>query len=133
MRIAYMSTDEVNQELATQMAAKSGATVCGLLPQGPPPGGLFDAVLYNLDDMPKAQRSALVARLRRGEVDHPTAVHGYDITEEQAGTLCQCGVVAARHLNVGLFRNLLEEARRRRKAAIADSEPSDLTWVDLVR
>jgi hypothetical protein len=104
-----------------------------VLPQEPPPDGLLDAVLYSLDDMPKAQRSALIARLRRGEVDQPTAVHGYDITEEQAGTLRLCGVAAARHLHVGLFRTLLEEARRRRKAALADSESTGLTWVDLVK
>ena len=53
MRIAYVSTDEVDQALAARIAAECGAVVCNLLPHDPPPDGLFDAVLYNLDDVPR--------------------------------------------------------------------------------
>ena len=33
MRIAYVTTDEVNQALAARMAAKCGAIICHLLPK----------------------------------------------------------------------------------------------------
>jgi len=91
MRIAYVSTDEVDLALAAQMAAECGAEVSTLLPQDPPPDGLFDAVLYNLDDMPKDQRAALLDELRRRLPERPTAVHRYDITVEQAGALNRDG------------------------------------------
>src|SRR5262249_910703 len=56
MRIAYMSTDEVNQAMATLMARKLGAVVCCLNPQDRPPDGQYDAVLSNLDDVPRHRR-----------------------------------------------------------------------------
>ena len=99
MRIAYVSTDEVNQSLAERMAAKCGAVICKLLSGDPPPDGLFDAILYNLDDVPQAERSAVLERLRGDKPDHPTAVHGYDITDEQVSILSRYGVAAARRLH----------------------------------
>ncbi len=48
------------------MATKCGAIVCHLRPEEVHPDGLFDAVLYNLDDVPRAERSALLEGLRRG-------------------------------------------------------------------
>ena len=50
MRIAYVNTDEVNQDLAERTASEYCAAVCIPVPEGPPPDGLFDAVLYNLDE-----------------------------------------------------------------------------------
>jgi hypothetical protein len=111
MRIAYMSTDEVNQALATKMAAECGAVVCGVVPKEPPPDGQFDGVLYNLDDVSRDQRSALIEGLCLGTPEHPTAVHGYDITDEQARTLRRNGVVAARRLQLVLLRSLCKSAR----------------------
>ena len=96
MRIAYVATDEVNQALAAQMADKCGAIVCHLRPGEVHPDGLFDAVLYNLDDMPRDERSAFLEGLCLGKPDRPTAVHGYDITDEQARTLNRNGVAASR-------------------------------------
>ena len=87
MRIAYVNTDEVNQDLAERTASEYCAAVCILVPEGPPPDGLFDAVLYNLDEVPRDQRSALLERLRQATPHRPTAVHGYDITDEPARTL----------------------------------------------
>jgi hypothetical protein len=133
MRIAYVSIDEVNQALAARIAAEFGAVVCRVAPKDPAPDGLFDAVLYNIDDVPRDQRSELVERLRRGELDHPTAVHGYDITDEQASSLRQAGVAAAHRLDTGLFYDLLEAARRSRDAVESDGDSTDLTWVNLIK
>ncbi len=106
MRIAYVSIDEVNQDLAARIAAEFGAVVCRVAPKDPAPDGLFDAVLYNMDDVPRGQRSALVERLRREEPGRPTAVHGYGITDEQARSLRLAGVAAAHRLDTGLFHAL---------------------------
>jgi hypothetical protein len=132
MRIAYVNTDEVDQALAAQMAAECGAVVCTLLPQDPPSDGLFDVVLYNLDDVPRDERSALLERLRRGQPDRPTAVHGYDLTDEQARALSRNGVAAARRLHTGLIRSLLTAARRGRETVPPDDAGTELTWVNLV-
>jgi hypothetical protein len=131
MRIAYASTDEVNQNLAVRIAAECGVEVCKRLPEDPPPDGLCDAVLYNLDDVPRAERSALLEGFRRGKPDHPTAVHGYDITDEQARTLSRNGVAAARRLHPALLRSLFTAARQNRVTVPQDDTKTDLTWVNL--
>jgi hypothetical protein len=131
MRIAYVSTDEVDQALAAEMAAECGAEVCTLLPQDPPPDGLFDAVLYNLDDLPVDRRSALLDELRRHQPDRPTAVHGYDITVEQARALSRDGVAAARRLHRGLIRSLLTAIRQDCETVPPDDAGTDLTAINL--
>jgi hypothetical protein len=133
MRIAYVNTDEVNQDLASRMAAKCGAVVSVVLPADPPPGGLFDAVLYNLDNLPRDRRAALVEGLRRVKPVHPTAVHGYDISDEQAEALNQNGVAAARRLHHDLLRELLNGDREGRTAVPKDAARADRTWVNLAK
>jgi hypothetical protein len=133
MRIAYVNIDEVNQDLAARMAAKCGAVVCGLLPQDPAPDGQFDAVLFNLDDVPRDQRSALVEGLRQGKSGHPTAVHGFDISDEQAETLRRDGVAVSPRLHAGLLRRLCEAAREIQKPVQPEDASTDLTWVDLAK
>ena len=44
MRIAYLTTDEVNKHLALRLAAQWEVSVCPLEPRDPPPDGKFDAV-----------------------------------------------------------------------------------------
>ena len=60
MRLAYATTDEVNQGLAIRVSAACGAVVCRLRPGNALPEGLVDAVLYDLDDVPTEQRAAFV-------------------------------------------------------------------------
>ncbi len=99
MRIAYVATDEVDHDLVAQVAAEYGAVVIARLPNDPPQDGLFDAVLYNLDDVPGDARYALLEGLRRDKPAHPRAVHGHDITDEQAWTLNRHGVTVERRLH----------------------------------
>ena len=86
-----------------------------VLPKDPAPGGQFDAILYNLDDVPREERSVLLEELRLGKPHSPTAVHGYDLTDEQVRTLGQSGVAAARRLSADLVRSLCRAARERRE------------------
>ena len=131
MRIAYVSTDEVNQDLAERIAAKHGVGVCKRLPTDRKPDDQCDAVLYNLDDIPPAERSALIEGFRSGKLDHPTAVHGYDITDEEARTLSRNGVSAARRLRSDLLCILFTAACRNRETVPPDGDTTDLTWVNL--
>jgi hypothetical protein len=133
MRIAYVTTDEVNLALAARVAAEFGAVISAQLPNDPPLDGLFDAVLYNLDDVPRDKRSALLEGFCRGKPAHPTAVHGYDITDGQARTLNRHGVAAARRLHRDLLRSLFTAARQSRETVPPDDAQTDLTWVNLVK
>ena len=130
MRITYVSTDEVNQDLAARIAAKFGVRVCKRLPEDPLPDDLCDAVLYNLDDVPRAERSALIVGFRRGKPGHPTAVHGYNITDEEARTLNRYGVASARRLHADLLGTLFTAVRRNRETVPPGGDKTDLTWVN---
>ncbi len=133
MRIAYVATDEVDQDLVAQVAAEYGAVVIARLPNDPPPDGLFDAVLYNLDDVPRDERSALLDGFCRNKPAHPTAVHGYDITDEQARTLNRHGVAVSRRLHRDFLHCLFTAARQGREAVQPDDAQTDLTWVNLAK
>jgi hypothetical protein len=132
MRVAYVSTDEVNLDLAERIAAKCGAEVHRHLPKDPSPTGFFDGVLYNLDDMASQEREAFLEGFRRGKPDRPTAVHGYDITEDQASALFRNGVAAARHLHANLLRFLVTAAQHNPETLTPDDIATELTWVNLV-
>ena len=82
MRIVHVATDEVNQSLAAQWAAKCGAIICHPRPGEVHPDGLFDAVLDHRDDVPRDQRPAFLEELCLGTRDCPSAVHGYGIADE---------------------------------------------------
>jgi len=133
MRIAYVNTDEVNQDLAERTASDYCAAVCILVPEGPPPDGLFDVVLYNFDEVPRDQRSALLERLRQATPHRPTAVHGYDITDEQARTLRRHGVAVAQRLHPALLRSLCKAALRNHATVPSDGALTDLTWVNVAK
>ncbi len=133
MRIAYVATDEVNQALAARMADECGAVSCHLRPGDVPVYGLFDAVLYNLDDVPGAERTAFLEGHCLGTPDCPTAVHGYCITDEQAEALRRHGVAVAQRLQSALLRSLCKAARRSRATVPPHNAPTDLTLVDMAK
>ena len=114
MRIAYMASDEVNRALAVRLAAKCGAVVWNLRPNDCPPDGEFDAVLWNLDDLPTDLQAALLEGLRHGAPDSTVAVHGYDVTDEKLNALHRSGVAAAQRLDIDLLRHLCKAVRRAR-------------------
>jgi len=133
MRIAYMTSDEVNRALAGKMAARYGAVVCNPVPKHVQLAGDVDGVLWNLDDVPKALRAALLEGLCHSAPDHPVAVHGYDLTDEQLNALRRNGIAATRRLEADLFRSLCKAVRRRRATVLANDTPTELTWVNVVK
>ena len=113
------------------MAAGCGAFSCHLRPEDVPPYGLFDAVIYNLDDVPREQRPAFLEGLCLGSPHCPTTVHGYGIAHEQAQALSRPGNLVSPRLDPALLRSLCKAARQSRATVRSDSAPKDLTWVDL--
>lgn len=132
MRLAYATTDEVNQALATRIAAACGAVVCRLSPGDTPPDGLFDAVLYDLDDIASEERPAFLERLCLDPPVRPTAVHGYGVTDEQANALRRNGIVVVRRLRSSLLRRWCLAARPRLATISSGDTLTDLTWVNVV-
>jgi hypothetical protein len=109
MRLAYLTTEEVNQALAPEMAHRCGVTVHPLWPKDPPPDGEYDAVLYDWDSWPAARRQQLLAGLVNAPPHRPVAVHGYHLTDGQAEALRSHGVAVHRSLRPEVFR-LLRQA-----------------------
>jgi hypothetical protein len=92
MRIAYLTTDEVNKNLALRLAAQWDMSLHPLEPRDPPPDGDFDAVLYDWDHWPANQRpSALDGAQERAA--RPVALHSYSLERDQARALRRSGVL----------------------------------------
>jgi hypothetical protein len=132
MRIAYMTNDEVNRASAAQMAGECGAFICALGPKDSPPNDEFLAVLYDLDDIERLQRAELVAQIVSSPSTRPRAVHGYDITDEQARILRRHGVAVSHRLRASLIRGLCKAAQPSRATVSTEEDRTELTWVNLV-
>ena len=132
MRLAYATTDEVNQALAIRMSAAFGALVCRLRPGDALPEGLFDAILCDLDHMLGDERAAFVDGLCLEPPGCPTAVHGYGVTDEQAEELRRHGVAVSQRLRSGLLRRLCAAAQSRLATVSRGGILTDLTWVNVV-
>jgi hypothetical protein len=131
MRIAYINIDEVNLAVASRMAEKHGAVVCGLPPEGPPPDGIYEAVLYNLDDVPRHRRGEVLAELLRGPSNRPKAMHGYDLSEDQAAALRLRGVAVAQRLQPELVRILCQTVLQNLASVPPDDALAEETWINL--
>ena len=109
MRFAYLTTDEVNEALALEMALACDVALEPLVPkQGPPDAG-YDAVLIDWDHWLPDQRAELLARLHDERLPWRVAVHGYSLQDGLAEALRARGVVVHRHLQPEVLR-LLQEA-----------------------
>jgi len=110
MRMAYLTTDEVNENLALEMSERQGVTLCPQVPKNPPPDDTFDAVLIDWDHWPSEHRAKLLAGMRDGLTGRPVAVHGYSLEDGLRAALRARGVVVRRRLRPGLIRLLWQAA-----------------------
>jgi hypothetical protein len=110
--IAYLSTDEVNQDLALQMAAACDIRVELLSPRDPPPDGEFDALVYDLDYWPLPQRQEVLAELLTGQAPHPVAVHTYNLDADQIDALRAKGMAVHRRLEPEVFHTRFSSPSR---------------------
>jgi hypothetical protein len=106
MLIAYLTTDEVNEQLALQTAEECGETLCPLSPSDAPPDGDFDAVVYDWDYLPAQLQRAVLAELLAGNALCPAAVHGYNLDPGCAAALRKQNVAVYRTLHIEIFRRL---------------------------
>jgi hypothetical protein len=105
MRLAYLTTDEVNQALAQEMAPRCGVSLCPLAPKDGPPDRGYDAVLCDWDSWPAERREELLAGLG-GLRSGPVAVHSYSLDAAQADALRSRGVAVHRRLEKEVFQLL---------------------------
>jgi hypothetical protein len=109
MNLAYVSTDEVHQDLAYQLARAYRVDVHLLTPTDRVPERL-DAVIYDLDYLPPEDREHVLDRLIGSPANGLVAVHGYNLFGDQAKALKRNGVLVRRRLGRNLFRALLRRA-----------------------
>jgi hypothetical protein len=119
MLIAYLTTDDVNQDLALRLAEDCGETLCPLPPREAPDDS-FDAVVYDLDFLPPSLRESVLAELSSGRPLRPAAVHGYNLDERQEEVLLKNGVAVFRRLDADVFQFLARAEQFIRAAADAD-------------
>src|SRR5262245_34261766 len=108
MAIAYVSIDEVNQDIAYQLA--NGRTLEVLSPGDPVGNDLWDAEIYDLDYLPANYREEILDELCSWPPDVAVAVHGYSLDEKQRKTLRQNGVLVARRLSQELVNAVLQQS-----------------------
>jgi hypothetical protein len=125
MRIAYLTTDEVNLHLAEGMAAACGLTLCPLAPKNPRPDGEFDAVLYDWDYWPAQERREVLDELLAGRRPHAVAVHGYNLEDGQAQALRRHTVGVYRRLHSRVFRFLRRAVLTARAARALGRSPQE--------
>jgi hypothetical protein len=112
MQIAYLTTDEVNEHLATEMAARCGATLNPLSPVDVPAKRQYDAVLCDWDFLPRRQRQRMLRQLIRKECGYFVAVHSYNLNAQQARALRRRGVKVYRRLQPSIFARLTPSLNR---------------------
>lgn len=110
MRVAYVTTDEVNEELAARMAEHSGATLDSFAPKDSPPNGEYAAVLYDLDYLPRDPGRDFLKELLSRPLGRPVAVHGYRISNRLAADLRRNGCAVYSRLEPQVFRHLRSAA-----------------------
>src|SRR5262245_40996557 len=102
MRVAYLTTDAVNEHFAKEMAAESGMTLIPLSLRDCLPGPDFDAVLYDWDHLPASQQDSVLTQILATPAARPVVVHGYGLEEDLTQAL--------RHNAVAVYRCLQPEA-----------------------
>jgi hypothetical protein len=111
MRIAYLTTDEVNREWAKRLADESGATLYDLTPVDGPPDSQYEALIFDLDYLPPEQRREILAGLLVHPANRPTALHSHNLDDEVVVQLRQNGVIVARRLAPMIFQTLARANR----------------------
>jgi hypothetical protein len=131
MRIAHITTDEVNQALADRAARPLGVLVTALATEDNLTDTRFDAVLLDLDRVSPERRQTLLDEVRSEATAMPIAVYGYCLSDEQARKLQFHGVAVAQRLHAALIRALAKAVCRDLASVPPDDAITDLTWVNL--
>jgi hypothetical protein len=106
MLIAYLTTDEVNEDQAIQMADECCVTLYLLSCNDMIPSGRFDAILFDWDSLPLQQRQGILFESLADSSSCPVAVHGFSLEKEEVETLHQDGIAVFHRLEPRLFKTL---------------------------
>ena len=98
MRIAYLTMDEVNADLARRWADIINADVFPLGPRDPLPNGNYDAAIYDVDMLPECLRNKVLTMLISGPILCPSAMHSYNVRKRDVQALRARGVIVQRRL-----------------------------------
>jgi hypothetical protein len=121
MRFAYLTTDEMNEALAQELALACSVALDSLTPKDGPPDEGYDAVLCDWDFWPAEHRQELLAGLD-GPPYRPLAVHGHSLDAGQVEALRRRGVAVYVGLGPEVFLQLRGAALSARAAFSAPAQ-----------
>jgi hypothetical protein len=98
MRVAYVTTDQANEEFAKLLAEESQLTLHAIEPRDGPPNGEFDAIIYDWDFLPVSLRDGVLTGLTAGGRTCPVTLHTYFLRDEEIRKLRDKGVRVFRRL-----------------------------------
>jgi hypothetical protein len=106
MIVAYLTTDDANEDLALQVADECGVALYRLTLEQAPPISRCQALLCDWDSLPSHGRSSVLFEYLTHSGGRVVAVHGVTLDEEEAETLHDDGVAVFQHLGPEVFRTL---------------------------
>jgi len=96
--IAYMTLDEVNQDLALEIADRCGENLATLASPAEAPPARCDAIIYDLDHLCATDRRQILDELTYQPAKRLAAVHSYHLPPRQVRSLRRNGVIVQRRL-----------------------------------
>jgi hypothetical protein len=124
MRIAYLTTDRLNRELAVRAAESCGADLDLTLPVTDRSPGPSAATLYDLDHLEAEHRQSVLDDLISGPSPSPAAVHSSDLQDEVVAALRARGVVVSHGVGPEVFQQLCRLAAPRREETPDGDDPA---------
>jgi len=120
MFVAYISLDEVNQDLVMRTVDEHVVTLATFASRAEMASWPCDAVIYDLDCLPCDDRERVLDELMGDPVRRLAAVHSYNLQPAQKRRLRRNGVIVRRRLHPGwLSRQVLRRTSRIRVNACA--------------
>jgi len=111
--IAYVSPDEVHQELAAELAGERGVTLASFASSAEMPLVPYPAVIYDVDYLTLEDRRRVLDELTGTPLTQVAAVHSYNLNAGQQKALRRNGVAVHRRLRPAWFGRLARKARKR--------------------
>jgi hypothetical protein len=105
--IGYISLDDVNQCLAAETAEDYGATMDFFASHAELTVVPFDAVVYDLDNLPREDRRHILNELTAGPAKRLSVVHSYNLRPIDAEALRRNGVIVRRRLQRNWLTHLI--------------------------
>ncbi len=109
MRVAYLSVDEVNIEVAKEIALELGITIDSWFPKEGAPGPEFDAILVDLDSWVDTfhARERSIQQWLTMLWTHPVGLHSHDIDHLNVEQALVDGLVAGANLDREILARLI--------------------------